>query len=221
MSENERSEENVELSKENASSVQPQDEKLQPLNVLKNVDDSKGELKASGKIACFETVKELAPSIRDYINNYIFLADAKAAALIGVISGLLIATHSKGPDLIGAEVVWAKWECICFLACSSLLVGIVLSLFAVWPRMPISSKSGLISWVNVSSYKQSMDYLEAMFSSNEIKLMENVYKLNYDLSRVCREKYQLLTWAFRFALVGSIGSFIIIIYYHKASLPIT
>ena len=63
-------------------------EKLTPLNIS-GPGDTKAGIKSVNNKLSLETLKDVAPSIRDYISGYISLADAKAGILIGIYSGLL------------------------------------------------------------------------------------------------------------------------------------
>lgn len=180
-------------------------QKLTPLDVLKEKPETKEEVKLGEKREFPEVAKEAASSIRDYISTYITLADAKAGFVLGIATGLLAATYLNSPKILKTSIM--MWGFVDYITLSGFLclgAAIYYSLTVVWPRTPTSKKKGFFSWVHISNYKSTEEFLKDILSANDGKMLEILYELNYDLSVVCKQKYSRLSKAFILALIGII-----------------
>ena len=150
-------------------------------------------------------LKEIYPSIRDYISGYISLADAKAGVLISILSGLLSLGLSKGNKILVLPVQqWQLTDYFIFFDWIVFVLGITFALFVIWPKTSICKKKGFISWVHISNYESVDLYLKDILSARESEISGQLCELNYDLSRVCKRKYFWLAWSFKFGLFAII-----------------
>lgn len=190
-------------------------EKLTPLG-LKEPSSEKGDIQSSIQKPIINLLKEICPSIRDYVGNYISLADAKAGVLIGVFSALLSVGISKGSNILALPIKqWSVLDYFVLVDWAAFVLGIVFALFVVWPKIPTSKKKGFVSWVHIAAYKGVDSYLKDILSSNDAEISGQLCELNYDLSHVCKRKYFWLAWSFRLGLSASVllGILLVLKYY--------
>jgi len=187
--------------------------KLKSSKVFKrNTSANSGDIKTIKKIKLPRAITEIILPLRVYINSHIVLADTKASFLLGVTIAILTATYLYGPKIFKTNIEdWKYTEVFTLIGCSCLVLGICFTLFVVWPRMSTSEQKGLFSWVHVASYNTAKEYLENFFFSNEKQIIEGLYELNYDLSKVCKYKYIWLKRAFVFGFIGILICTIILV----------
>jgi hypothetical protein len=190
-------------------------QKLPPLG-MKQPTSENGDIQSSAQKPISEILKEICPSMRDYIGSYISLADAKAGILIGVFSGLLSLAISKGSRILTVSI--SKWNFLDYLTFADwafFVLAVSFAIFVVWPKMPTCSKKGFISWVHISGYKNVDGYLKDILLANESEIARQFCELNYDLSKVCLQKHFWLSWSFKAGLLASIllGLLLVINYF--------
>jgi len=189
-------------------------DKLTPLG-LKEPSGEKGDIQSSVQKPIVNLLKEICPSIRDYVSNYIALADAKAGVLIGVFSALLSVGISKGDKIFTSPVnQWSVLDYCVLLDWSAFILGITFALLVVWPKTPTCKKKGFISWVHIAAYKEVDSYLKDILSSGEAEISGQLCELNYDLSHVCKRKYFWLAWSFKLGFSGSVLLGILLVLRH-------
>lgn len=179
-------------------------QKLAPLDLGKPSGANEG-VQSSVQKPMLNLLKEICPSIRDYVSGYISLADAKAGVLIGVFSGLLSLSIAKGNKILALPI--QQWQMIDYLTLFDwvvLALGIMCSLFVVWPKTSTCKKRGFVSWVHIANYKDVDSYLKDILSAGESDISSQLCELNFDLANVCKRKYSWLTWSFRLGFFGSV-----------------
>jgi len=148
-------------------------------------------------------LKNVLPSIRDYVGNYIALADTKAGVLIGVYSALLSFGVLKKISLF--KISLNQWSISEYLTLGSwllLLLALLFAVLVVWPKTSTSKKQGFVSWPNISNHSTVDDYLKGILLVGENELLSQLCVLNYDLSIICKRKYSFLSLAFKVGVVG-------------------
>ncbi len=179
-------------------------QKLAPLDLDKPSGTNEG-VQSSAQKPILNFLKEICPSIRDYVSGYISLADAKAGVLIGVFSGLLSLSITKGNKILALPIQqWQLLDYLTFFDWVVLALGIICSLFVVWPKTSTCKKRGFVSWVHIANYKDVDSYLKDILSTSESEISGQLCELNFDLSNVCKRKYFWLSWSFRFGFSGSV-----------------
>jgi hypothetical protein len=138
--------------------------------------------------------------INDYLNHYVAIADAKAAAfLAGNLIALTIVIDLKYLENFSSIVN--------FLALSFFALSSILSTIIFFPRLP-KGRKGTIFWEDIRSYDVFNDYLEELKFINEIKAEEEYASQNYYISKVLHTKHYLLRWSILFFLIGVLLAFI-------------
>lgn len=196
-------------SSDTEKSIDKDIEKLEPLSVSKPKEIKEG-IQSANKESSDRS--SMYSSIRDYIGNYISLADAKAGILIGIFSGLLSFSFINRSDLF--KIAINEWHLFDFLMlCGWVLfvLGIVCALFVIWPKTMTAKKQGFVSWVHIANYKNIDDYLKDVLSAGDPKVSEQICELNYDLALVCKRKYIWLSRSFKLGLCGVILTVIFLV----------
>jgi hypothetical protein len=136
-----------------------------------------------------------------YTGRYIALADTKAALVLAFAGGLL--GYLAGSPLIkNANPETRYWLTLLLLASFLLLsASFVLAFLVVWPRRKRSGKD-MVFWKGVAAYSSAGEYVAAFDSLDETLLAEHRLVHCYDLSRVCRTKYDLLSRSLIYGAAG-------------------
>jgi hypothetical protein len=160
-----------------------------------------------------EQIIRFADFHEQYTGRYIALADTKAALVLASAGGLL--GYLAGSPLIKSANVGTNYWLTLVLAGSLLLLSVsfVLAFLVVWPRRKRSGKD-LIFWKGVAAYHSARDYVTAFDNLDETLLAEHRLVHCYDLSRVCRTKYELLSRSLIFG-AGGIGATVIALATHQ------
>ncbi|MEM8614885.1 MAG: Pycsar system effector family protein [Cyanobacteria bacterium P01_H01_bin.105] len=148
---------------------------------------------------------EHAWKIKDYVSQYIQLADSKATSLVAVSTlgvGLLVLLPTK---LLFFESVLVGVSSLI------LLISLVFALVSLWPRTPKpSSGSGSIFWGSVSTYLSFADYKTAFGKSQHL---DEVLLQIFYISKVAQNKYLWISRAVQWQAFGLVSlwlSFLII-----------
>lgn len=130
-----------------------------------------------------ERAFEHAWKIHNYLTTFIQIADNKAGAIIA-ISTLSAALFSLVPSNIA---FWQKG--LLAVSVVALVIGLILALLVIKPRVNNKSKDGLIFWGNIRAFEHYPEYQAAFFKTNPL---EDVLKHNYYLAEVANQKYKML-----------------------------
>mgnify|MGYP001593811340 CR=1 FL=1 len=157
-------------------------------------------------------LREFASSNRNYINHYIFLADTKATFLIGISSSFLIKLYSSYHLFFLKSIrTWDLLDLISFFSLTSLIIAITSAISVVFPRLITNKNKGLVSWVDISNYESSNDYLSDLLKKNEEEIMKEHYSVNYFLSLVCKKKYYWMSLSFIAMIIGMMLGIIVFV----------
>ena len=148
-----------------------------------------------------------------YLNGYIFLADRKAALVVG-LTGSLIAwlwfSAATSIDLANAPVKWAFWLAAIVLLGISFIAGF----WAIWPfldtykvqqkktgdslKEPDQSKptAGLIFWRNILTYANPNTFAKKISKTDDTELIEEVATHCHELAHTADRKYKKISFAF-------------------------
>lgn len=148
-----------------------------------------------------------------YLNGYIFLADRKAALVVG-LTGSLIAwlwLSTEGPvDWKDAPVKWGLWWAMLGLLGVSFSSGF----WAIWPfldtykvkqvktgdsvKEPDQSKpaAGLIFWRNIGTYTNPNTFAKKISKTDDTELTEEVATHCYELAQTADRKYKKIGFSF-------------------------
>ncbi len=146
-----------------------------------------------------------------YLNGYIFLADRKAALLVGLAGSLITWLWFNGSiDLENAPVKWGFWLTAIFL----LGLSFVSSFWAIWPfldthkvkqeqtgnstKEPNQSKPahGLIFWRNVLVYTNPNTFAKKISETEDEEFVKEVATHCHELAYTADRKYKKINFAF-------------------------
>ncbi len=142
---------------------------------------------------------EFARHVHGYLNDYIRLADAKAAALFVIASGMLgfLLDSARPIDrLDSGETVWF------FVAVTMNAFVIVLSVFVTGPRLTRGSTGGLIFWKDILTWQTPTAYAKSIAELVDDRKVAEVATHNWHLADVADRKYKLLGIAFPLTVLG-------------------
>ena len=148
---------------------------------------------------------EFARHVHGYLNSYIHLADAKAAAVFVVVSGMMgFLVDSAGTfsrhDL---DVPKAAWFSAAMLVN---VLALLLALLVVRPRLSKGTPGRFIYWGDILEFKKPDAYARELAGLNDGKAVEHVAVHNWHLAKVANAKYRLLLASFVLAGLGLLAS---------------
>lgn len=150
--------------------------------------------------------------VHQYIREYIRLADQKAAFFFAVSSALIAYINSKGhlTAWLVCPSEWGRPEPLAFLSVVFLLASLLACLLVVAPRLTGSAK-GIIFFNAVASYSTQQEYAAKVASLSPASLCEEKLKHAYDISKVCRRKYQALFYAIWCGAIGVLSTALLLL----------
>lgn len=137
---------------------------------------------------------QIAQDVNSYLNRYVNIADAKAAALLATdlavgSSALRMSSEQSSTNLVNGLAIAA-------ITFSLLAAGAVL-----FPRLPKGSR-GLIFWEDIREYNSLSSYSEEFRTSTDEELAAQYVSQNWHISRVLNSKHTLLRWSTGLFLIG-------------------
>jgi hypothetical protein len=151
-----------------------------------------------------------------YVREQIRLADQKATFSFASSTALLAYLHKGG--LANRWVVfpnaWSLPHMLSFLATVGLLLCAVACLATVMPRLK-GAKRGLVFFAAISAHDGSHDYTSEVMRQSLSGLCEAKLKNVYELSAVCKRKYDMLKWGQWLGAIGLIASLLLLILQSK------
>lgn len=143
-----------------------------------------------------ESPTGFSKNVNDYLNTYVHIADAKAAALVAgnLVALGVIMSHTGGARNSDTLFHLMAVTFFMFAAGTSALV--------LFPRMPKGGK-GLIFWEDIRTYTSVAEYQDAVRKLDLQTVEENFAYQNFYVSRVLHRKHILLRWAILFSASGA------------------
>jgi len=130
------------------------------------------------------TAFEFAWRVNSYLNEYIQFADTKAGTIIIFFTFTIGLYTSLWPR----EANFA----LLLIGVGLSLIPMLLALVVITPRLPKPAHKGLLFWRNITEFKSSDDYCEALKKAEYLK---EITQQNYILAQVAHRKYTWLQWA--------------------------
>jgi hypothetical protein len=149
---------------------------------------------------------EYAWKVHSYINDYIRFADTKAAVIILFSSGLVAGLFRAG---VHRKFVGCPATGLCGLggvACAAfflLTLAVILSAWAIRPRLRTTQKTGFIFWDSIRNHGPVGTFIQEFDSKTDGQLRDHILHHVRDLSNVCHSKY---FWVARSLWVAVIGA---------------
>lgn len=136
---------------------------------------------------------EHAWQINGYVNNYIQVADTKAASIIAV-TALGAGSLALLPD--GTQV-WGL--VLIFTSFMPLLVSLILALVTLYPRTRLGSSTSTVFWGGIKNYPSVNHYKEAFYKAGDL---EETVEQNYYLAKIAARKFKWITLAVQWQVWG-------------------
>jgi hypothetical protein len=131
--------------------------------------------------------------LRNYVRNYISLADTKAAWVFAISSGVL--AYLLADDKVQRVILSPAWEASFILALSTVILRGLSAMFSfrvVTPRLSSPSGEGIVFFGAVAQHPSASSYVTAVGSRSPRDITEARLKHCFDVSKVCAEKYDSL-----------------------------
>jgi hypothetical protein len=154
----------------------------------------------------YKAYSEFAEFHEQYVSKYIQLADAKAGAWFAVVSGICAYLVNGGAFVkILISPSWSWIFALAFMTAVLLLTSAAASFLIIFPR-EAKTAEGVVFWKSVASFVKAGDFVRRItgMSFEQISLERLTHC--YDLSRICRAKYQWL----RVSMLTGIGGIILV-----------
>lgn len=152
--------------------------------------------------------KGFGKGINDYLNHYVTVSDAKAAAFLALnfieINFLITKGTLNNPI---CPYGWVAWGALILLLASIFLAASVL-----FPRLPCGS-NGLIFWENIYEYKNPAKYEEELTKVDETRVEQEYSNQNYYISNVLHKKMNLIRWEIILFFEGTVFTVLSLIKY--------
>lgn len=157
---------------------------------------------------------KFAEDTHQYVREYIRLADQKATFFFAGSTALLAYLHKLGlaSKWVIAPGTWGLTNMLSFLASMGLLLSAVACLAVVMPRLK-GSQRGLVFFAAISQYSSSSSYLSDFMKQDLSELCEAKLKHTYELSAICKRKYDVLKWGQWLGAIGLIASLLLLVLY--------
>jgi len=132
--------------------------------------------------------------VHQYLNQYVQVGDAKAAALLAA---------SGGAALLAVPTATYPIQALHWLTVAVFGTAVIYCALILYPRQSPGQK-GLIYWENVVSYPTDDEYANAMSSKTPAQLEAEFAKQAWHLSLVLSKKYARLRIALALFMYGSV-----------------
>ncbi len=123
--------------------------------------------------------------VNDYLNQYVVIADAKAAAVLAANLALGVALLDQKPASGPAWIFAAAF--------SMLVLSSVICLLAVFPRLPAGG-DGPIFWEDIRKRGSLAVYRSQLRSLDENDVERAYAAQNWYVSQLLHKKYRLAQW---------------------------
>ena len=139
--------------------------------------------------------KGFGKGVNDYLNHYVTVSDAKAAAFLA-LNVVVIQFLMKDYFCVSWGLNF-HWAALGFLSLSIFTAATVL-----FPRLPRGGK-GLIFWEDIRERKNPVQYENELADLTENRIEQEYAHQNYYVSLVLHKKMRLIRWEISLFLIGS------------------
>jgi len=138
---------------------------------------------------------KFAEETHQYVREYIRIADQKATFYFAGSTALLAYLHKLGVtnSWITNPKAWGLVDMFAFWATVGLILSTIACLATVMPRLN-GSRRGIIFFAAIREYESSRDYASEVMNQSSTELCEAKLRHAYDLSGICKNKYDVLKW---------------------------
>ena len=148
-------------------------------------------------------VSEFARHVHLYVQEYIRLADQKAAFIFLFVSALLAFLYNKDLHVgwLRHPQHWSALDLCALLSMVSLFIALTFAVLVVMPRLA-KSHVGYVFFKSVNEFESASKYATSISRENDKQLAMSILKHTYDISRVCSKKYVFFSVAFWTSVIG-------------------
>jgi hypothetical protein len=140
--------------------------------------------------------KGFGKGVNDYLNHYVTVSDAKAAAFLAL--NVVVIQFLMKDRFCASWGLNFHWAALGFLSLSIFVAATVL-----FPRLPRGGK-GLIFWEDIRERKNPAQYENELADLTGNRIEKEYAHQNYYVSLVLYKKMRLIRWEIGLFLIGSL-----------------
>jgi hypothetical protein len=142
-----------------------------------------------------------------YISDFVKFADTKAAftsvaatALLGALFSFFLTRPSSLVTVLKGyfDLMFVIWSSV------SLLMAVLLTVWAIIPRLNREAKPGPLSWIEVAHFESATAFTAASIAVTAPQAVELLSKQIWHMARICERKHLLVRWSIFFGLSGGV-----------------
>lgn len=153
-----------------------------------------------------QVAEGFAKTVHATLRENIEKADKKAAFMFTAgVSLIALLNRTQATELWPVSNGALDWRgAVALIALISLMIGVVFAIAVVVPDLRHRTKTGYVFWESILAFKSPVGYINAIKQEDAGALAEQLLEDCYELSRICKTKYQQLNFAIA---AGTIGTF--------------
>jgi hypothetical protein len=160
-----------------------------------------------------ESLNDFLWKVHSYTNDYIKLADTKAAFVAASTAGIIGAAMSTSmfdSILRSAPSSWSFLQWAAALGLLLLGVSFVMSIWVLWPRRWKSKHPGFIYWEAVIEHGDAKSFSAAIRSQTDSALTTSISNHVFVLAMIADRKYKLVGKAVETGVLGGVVTAVVI-----------
>lgn len=145
--------------------------------------------------------------VHRYTNEYIRFADTKAAFIAGAsmaLIGALVASSSLDSSFEITPSLWSKVQWLAALGLVLLVAALILSIFAIRPRLRKHSTAGFIYWGSIAGHGSATQYTEQVRALSARGRALAVSDHLFILATIAERKYAYVDRAMILGVIGGV-----------------
>ncbi len=161
-----------------------------------------------------DAADKFASDVHTYIRQYIQIADQKAAFLFAGVAAMTAFLHGRGITKLWLKDprLWNLPDAIAFIAVTGLLLGALLAIYVVLPRLGGAAR-GIVFWNAITNFANGKEYASHVQKCDPAELAGAKLEHCYEIASVCQRKYRIVAWALWCGGAGLIASVVYLAFY--------
>jgi len=157
--------------------------------------------------------QEFACHIHSYLRQFIEFSDKKATFIFAIDAAVLIYFYQHGLQSrwLKPLSIWFASDLFIFIAMALLFSGALACAYVVLPRLS-NTHRGFVFFSSIAEYESASDYSATIFRQPRLGLTEALLKHDYDLAKVCKRKFAVLTWGMWLSVIGVVAAIVVLIF---------
>ena len=186
----------------------------QPLPRTATEGDSTGSdvMQPSGSNLPQDYHIKFAEEAHQYVREYIRNADQKAGFFFAAATAILAFLYNNNTNSRWLKPIqaWSLPDALAFIAMAGLAAGACVFLMVVFPRLK-GSRRGLIFFNAIAEHDSGVEYADEVSRRTSGELARIKLQHAFDLSLVCKAKYQVLRAGFWLSSTGAIATLLFLL----------